>query len=294
MKTALTSGSRGALRRATLKSRSEVLTELTRRARAIRRNVLAMGQGQGRGYVGQGLALADLMAALYFYELRIDPVRLDWPERDRLVLSTAHSAIAIYAALTELGVYSREEIIRYGQDGSPIDENPTEHARGFEITGGSLGQGLSQAVGMALGARLAGRDSRIYCLVSDGELQEGQVWEAAMAASHYHLDNIVTLVDFNGIQADGPIADVMQVEPIAEKFQSFGWAAQEVDAHNLAAIVDALDAAREITGKPVVLVCRTIMCRGVPSLERRPKVHYIRLSPEEWETVIREFEEVEG
>lgn len=261
-------------------------------ARRIRRNVLEMVEGLGHGYVGQGLGTADLFAALYFDFLRFDPNNLDWPERDRFVLSTGHYAIGLIAALTELGVFTREELRQYGADGSRIEQNATEIVPGFEITGGSLSQGLSQAVGMGLGARLARRNNRIVCMLSDGELQEGQTWEAAMAAGHYALDNLIGIVDNNGLQADGPPARIMSVEPIPEKFIAFGWEARRIDGNDLPSILDALRWADALRGKPAMIVADTIPGKGIPSLERREKVHYVRPADPsaEWRAIRDEFE----
>ena len=255
--------------------------DLAARAHSIRRTVVQMCMGRGQGYAGQGLALAELVAALYFGELRRD--------RDHLVLSTGHSAIALFAGLRELGVYELEELETYGMDDSRIEESPLEGTPGFEITGGSLGQGLSQAVGMALGERLLGRDGRVYCLLSDGELQEGQVWEAAMCAGHYRLDNLVALVDDNRMQADGATAEVMNVEPIVDKFAAFGFAARRIDANDLAQVVDAFAWARAEKRRPVALVCETLPGKGVPSFEVYEKVHYIRAEREVWERALAEL-----
>jgi transketolase len=242
-----------------------------------------MCMGRGQGYAGQGLALAELVAALYFAELRTD--------RDHVVLSTGHSAIALFAGLRELGVYELEELETYGMDGSRIEESPLEGTPGFEITGGSLGQGLSQAVGMALGERLRGRDGRVYCLLSDGELQEGQVWEAAMCASHYGLDNLVALIDDNRMQADGATAEVMTVEPIVDKFAAFGFAARRIDANDLDQVVEAFAWARAEKGRPAALVCETLPGKGVPSFEVYEKVHYIRAEREVWERALAELDD---
>jgi transketolase len=253
---------------------------LAERAHRIRRTVVRMCARRGQGYAGQGLALADLMAALYFRELR---------EHDHFVLSTGHSAIAVFAALHELGTYTLEELETYGMDGSRIEESPLEGTPGFEITGGSLGQGVSQAVGMAVGERVKRTDSRVYCLVSDGELQEGQVWEAAMAAGHYRLDNLVVMVDNNRMQADGPTADVMTVEPVPEKFAAFGFHALRLDGNSLDEILAALDEARSTSGKPTALVCETVPGKGVPSFEVYEKVHYIRAEPAVWQRALEEL-----
>jgi len=260
--------------------------ELAGRAHAIRRIVLQMCQARGQGYAGQGLALADLMACLYFHELRRGE---DGELRDRFVLSTGHSAIALFAALGELGVYELEELKTYGMDGSRIEESPLEGLPGFEITGGSLGQGLSQAVGMALAERGRGEGNRVYCLLSDGELQEGQVWEAAMAAGHFRLDNLVVLVDNNGMQADGDVAEVMTVEPVHEKFSAFGFVARRIDGNDLETILEALAEARRTVARPTALVCETLPGKGVPSFEAHEKVHYIRAEPAVWARALAEL-----
>ncbi|HJQ75559.1 MAG TPA: transketolase, partial [Gaiellaceae bacterium] len=260
--------------------------DLAQRAHAIRRTVIRMCMGRGQGYAGQGLALAELMACLYFDELRRD--------RDHLVLSTGHSAIALFAGLRELGIYELAELETYGMDGSRIEESPLEGTPGFEITGGSLGQGLSQAVGLALGERLLGRDGRVYCLLSDGELQEGQVWEAAMSAGHYRLDNLVALIDDNRMQADGATAEVMTVEPIVDKFAAFGFAARRIDANDLEQIRAAFAWARSERGRPAALVCETLPGKGVPSFEVYEKVHYIRAEPAVWERALAELDAPSG
>lgn len=267
------------------------IADLHARARSIRHTVLEMAQALGHGYAGQGLEIADLLAALYFSELRFDPANLAAPGRDRFVLSTGHMGIGLLATLGELGILDHDELLTYGQPGSRIEQSPLYGVcPGFEITGGSLGMGLSQAIGMALGERLNRHESRVYCMLSDGELQEGATWEAALCAAHYKLDNLVALIDANGIQADGDVARVLAVEPIAAKWRAFNWHAIEVPGHDMAAILAALDEARARRDQPTVLVCATTPCKGVPSLEQRARVHYVRLTPEEWVEVIREFE----
>jgi transketolase len=257
---------------------------LRRRAHAIRRTVLEMCRGRGQGYAGQGLALADLMACLYLSAMAQDG---DGDLLDRFVLSTGHSAIALFAVLHELGVYDIEELRSYGMDGSRIEESPLEGTPGFEITGGSLAQGLSQAVGIAIGERLRASGARTFCLLSDGELQEGQTWEAAMAASHHGLSDLVVLVDNNGIQADGATADVMGVEPVPEKFAAFGFAAERVDAHDVDALLAALG---RRPGRPLALILQTVPGKGVPSFETSRKVHYIRAQDEVWAQALAELD----
>jgi transketolase len=257
----------------------ETVAVLQEHAHAIRETVLRMCMGRGQGYAGQGLALADLMSCLYFHALRSEDV---------LVLSTGHSAIAVYAALCRLGAYELEELETYGMDGSRIEESPLEGTPGFPITGGSLGQGLSQAAGLALGSRIQGSTRRVYCIVSDGELQEGQVWEALMFAAHHRLTNLTLIVDHNDMQADGATSEVMNVEPIDAKLGAFGFTVQRIDPHNIQAILTSLDFAKTEPG-PVALVADTIPGKGVPSFETQQRVHYIRADRSTWQRALREL-----
>lgn len=263
------------------------LSALRARARALRHHMLVMARGPGQGYVGQGLGIADLMAALYFHELRWDPANLSDPGRDRFVLSTGHYSIALWAALAEAGVFPLSELSTYGADDSRLQMSTLDTTPGVEVIGGSLGHGLGQAVGMALGARLQGTGARIFCELSDGELQEGATWEAAMAASHFRLDALVALIDCNGIQADGPV--VLDMEPVAEKWAAFGWEVQEIDGNDMADLVAALARARSGAGRPHAIVLRTVPGKGVPTLERRERVHFLRVAPDEWDDLITEL-----
>ena len=278
---------------------SETTRALRERAVAVRRRVIQMVQALGHGYLGQGLGAADILTTVYFHELARDPEQtadawLADPGRDRFVLSVGHYALGLFAVLAELGLYTDEELATYGLDGSEIEQNATEFARGFEVTGGSLGQGLSQAIGMALGARLAQAEGRrlfrVYALVSDGELQEGQVWEALMAAAHYRLDNLVAIFDLNKLQADGPPSQVMGIEPVHEKLRAFGWNVSRVDGNDLGALVAAFTEARQVQGQPSAIVCDTLPGKGVPSVEQREKVHYVRpRDPRELDGLLEEL-----
>lgn len=261
-------------------------------AKQVRRNILLEARGKGEGYVGQGLGAADIATALYFHEMNYDPGRVDWPERDRFVLSTGHYSILIYAALTALGVFPEERLADYGADESPFGMATHESTPGVEISGGSLGQGLSQSVGMALGSRLSGKGFRVFNFLSDGELQEGSTWEAAMSAAHFGLDNLVAVVDVNSVQADGKVADILAVEPIVDKWTAFGWHAAGVNGNSMSELVDALHAARESGGRPHVIVCYTVMGRGVDFIETRPKGHFVRVDEDEWELALSRLEEV--
>jgi transketolase len=266
------------------------LPDLHWRAKNLRRHVLRMAERVGQGYVGQGLGIADLLAVLYFHEMHYDPNRLSWPDRDRFILSTGHYSIGLYAALAEAGIIPLAELETYGADGSRLEMSGSETMPGFEMTGGSLGHGLSQAVGMALGLRLDGRQARVFNLLSDGELQEGATWEAAMAGGHYRLDNLMAFVDCNNQQADGPPGTIMSVEPVQDKWAAFGWHTQRVDGHDLQALVAALDKAGQVRNQPHAIILDTLLGKGVRLFEERDKSHFIRVEPEEWELARQQLE----
>ena len=252
------------------------------RAKTLRRHVLRMAQIVGQGYVGQGLGIADVLAAIYFSELRFRPAEPSWPDRDRFVLSIGHYAIALYAALAEAGVIPLAELDTYGVDKSRLEMSAPETTPGVEMTGGSLGHGLPQSVGMAMGLRLRGSDARVFNLLSDGECQEGATWEAALAGAHFHLDHLTAIIDCNNQQADGPPASVMGIEPVDEKWAAFGWHAQRVDGHDIPALLAAFDQARNTPGRPHAIVVDTLMGRGVRVFEEREKNHFIRVAADEW------------
>ncbi len=261
-------------------------------AHRLRRHMVGMARRQGQGYIAQGLGIADLLAALYFHELRYDPQRPDWPERDRFLLSTGHYSIALWAVLAEAGVIPEAELETYGADDSRLDMSTLDTTPGVEIIGGSLGHGLGQAVGVALGLRLQKSGSRVFVELSDGEMQEGATWEGAMAAGHFGLDNLVALVDCNGIQADGAL--VLDMEPVAEKWRAFGWETAEIDGNDMDQIVNALRGARSRTRRPKAIVLRTLPGKGIPTLESREKAHFVRIDPGEWDTLVRELETTHG
>ena len=258
------------------------VAEIRRRAHTMRGHVLHMAEIVGQGYVGQGLGIADLLATLYFGELRYDAKNLAWADRDRFVLSIGHYAIGLYAALGEAGVIPLAELDTYGADGSRLEMSAPETTPGVELTGGSLGHGLTQAVGMALGLRLDGKSARVFNLLSDGECQEGSTWEAAMAGAHHKLENLFAFIDCNNQQADGPPSKVMGLEPLHEKWAAFGWHTQRIDGNDSAAILTALSNAKTTPGRPHAIVLDTLMGRGVPLFEQREKNHFIRVAPEEW------------
>jgi transketolase len=255
--------------------------------------MLEMTRDKGEGYIAQGLAIADCLAVLYFHALRHDPGHPDWPDRDRFVLSTGHYSLAMYAVLAEAGYLDPADLPSYGLDGSALPMSTFDTTTGVEVVGGSLGQGLGQAVGMALGLRLDGRatdgrGARVFCELSDGELQEGSTWESAMAGASFGCDNLVALVDCNGVQADGPVS--VALEPVAAKWAAFGWDVSEVDGNSVDALAGALDGARAADGRPKVIVMRTTPGYGVASLMARPRAHFVRMSEAEWQTALSELD----
>ncbi|WP_316180624.1 transketolase [Bradyrhizobium sp. SZCCHNRI1009] len=261
---------------------------LAQRAYDIRRNALRMGEVQGQGYVAQALDISDVLAVAYFHAMRYRPEDPNWEERDRFLLSNGHYAIALYAALIEAGIVPEAELETYGSDDSRLPmSGMASYTPGMEMSGGSLGLGLSIAVGMGLGLKRKTSSSRVYTLFSDGELDEGSVWEAISSASHHKLDNLIGIVDVNNQQADGPSTQVMGFEPLVDRLEAFGWFVQRVDGNDLDAVVAAFDAAKtHAAPKPRMIVADTLMGKGVPFLEQREKNHFIRVEPHEWQLAI--------
>ncbi|WP_332681662.1 transketolase [Bosea sp. (in: a-proteobacteria)] len=265
---------------------------LERRAWNIRRHAILMGEVQGQGYIAQALDIADVLAVAYFHAMRYRPDDPDWEGRDRFLLSNGHYAIALYAALIEAGIIPEDELETYGTDESRLPmSGMASYTPGMEMSGGSLGLGLSIAVGKCLGLKRKGSDARVYTLFSDGELDEGSVWEAIMSAAHYKLDNLIAVVDVNNQQADGPSTKVMGFEPLVEKLQAFGWFTQRVDGNDLAAVCAAFDAARAQAGRPSMIIADTLMGKGVPFLEAREKNHFIRVEAHEWQLALAALDE---
>ena len=268
------------------------IPSLRARALNLRRKMMAMASGKGEGYIAQGLGIADCLAAIYFHELRYNSANPNWAQRDRFVLSTGHYSIAMYAALAEAGYLDVAELPTYGLNGSRLPMSTFDHTPGVEVVGGSLGHGLGQAVGMAMGLRLDGSAARVFCEISDGELEEGSTWEAAMAGATFKCDNLVALVDCNGIQADGPVT--VKIEPVADKFASFGWTTTEVNGNDMAQLVGALGEMRNRDSKPKAIVMRTTPGFGVPTLMKRERAHFVRVDNSEWDALIAEVEYENG
>jgi len=260
------------------------LALLQARARSIRKDIVISTTTAGSGHPTSSLSAVELLVCLYFSGvLRYDAKNPEWPQRDRFILSKGHAAPLLYAVLAEAGYFSRDLLPSLRKIGSPLEGHPNRRRLpGVEASTGSLGQGLSIGIGQALAARLDGHDSRVYVLLGDGELQEGQVWEAVMAARRFGLDNLIALVDENGYQQTGATAEIMDLRPISSKFESFGWIAQEIKGHDCADILQALESAARPQGRPSVIVARTIkgyplqeLLRGAPNHHGRP------LTPEE-------------
>ena len=265
---------------------------LAERARNIRRHALRMGEVQGQGYIAQALGIADVLAVSFFHAVRYRAEDPMWEGRDRFLLSIGHYAIAWYAALIEAGVVPESELETYGCDDSRLPmSGMASYTPMMEMSGGSLGLGLGIAVGRCLGLRRKGGERFVFNLMSDGELDEGTTWEAAMSAGHHRLGNLICLVDVNRMQADGVSTGVLNFEPLAPKFEAFNWFVQRVDGNDIDALVRAFDAARSCPeAKPRVIICDTKMAKGVPFLESREKSHFLRVEQHEWAQAIAALE----
>jgi transketolase len=266
------------------------MESLQERARQIRIHVLKMLTRAGSGHTGGSLSAVEVITALYFYKMRIRPQDPDWEDRDRFVLSKGHAVPALYAAMAIAGYLPQEELMTLRQIDSRLQGHPDMRTLpGIDFSTGSLGQGLSVANGMALAARLDQRDVRVYVLLGDGEIQEGQVWEAAMAASHYEIDNLCAILDFNKLQIDGCVLEVMSIEPVADKWRSFGWEVMEADGHDFSQILPALDRAEEVKGRPSLIIAHTIKGKGVSFMENQAKYHGVAPTPDELERALIEL-----
>jgi transketolase len=262
---------------------------LEQRAHSIRRYALRMAAVQGQGYIAQALGIADVLAVAYFDALAYRPEDPEWEGRDRFLLSIGHYAIALYAALIEAGILPEDEIESYGSDDSRLPmSGMAAYTPGMEITGGSLGQGLPIAIGMCLALKRKRSASFVYNLMSDGELDEGSTWEAAMSAASFKLNNLVVIVDVNNMQADGPSKGILNFEPLEQKFTAFGFHVQRVDGNSIGDLVLAFRQARELQeDQPRAVICDTRMGKGVGFLERRERSHFLRVEPEEWSEALR-------
>ncbi|RLF51372.1 MAG: transketolase [Thermoplasmata archaeon] len=271
----------------------KLIKELKRKALQIRKWVIESVYRAGSGHPGGSLSVADILACLYFHEMRHDPKNPKWPDRDRLVLSKGHAAPALYAALALAGYFPVEELKNLRKIGHFLQGHPCmKKVPGVDMSTGSLGQGLSVAVGMALAGKLDNRDYRVFVILGDGEVQEGQIWEAANAASHYKLDNLIAILDRNKLQIDGPTEEVMHVEPLAWRWKAFGWDVIEIDRHDME---DNLDTFHDITlnEKPTIIIAHTIKGKGVSFMEGTLSFHGKPPSHEQYIRAMSELEQEE-
>ncbi len=269
---------------------AENINSLKEKARVLRIAILEMLTEAGSGHTGGSLSAADIATALYFYKMRHNPKDPKWRERDRFILSKGHAAPLLYAALALSGYFDKQLLKTLRKLGSPLQGHPcSKTLPGVEISTGSLGQGLSIANGIAMGLKLDGLSSRVYCLLGDGEIQEGQVWEAAMTAAHYRLDNLCAIIDNNGLQIDGQCSDVMSIEPIVNKWEAFGWHVIDINGHDMKAILNAFDEAERVKSKPTMIVARTVKGKGVSFFEGKVQYHGIAPTREELERALKEL-----
>lgn len=259
-------------------------------ARQIRRNIITMVAKAASGHPGGSLSAVEILTALYFKEIKVDPQKPAWPERDRFILSKGHAAPLLFSVLAEKGFFPREELLTFRQLNSRLQGHPDmKKAPGVDMSTGSLGQGISAAVGMALAGKLDKKDYRVFVLMGDGESEEGQVWEAAMAAAHYRLDNLTVFLDHNRLQIDGPVEEVLSPEPLDEKFRAFGWHVVDIDGHAFSEISAAVDEARKTKGKPTVIIAKTVKGKGVSFMENQVGWHGAPPSKEQAEQALAEL-----
>ena len=259
-------------------------------AKTIRVDILTMLNKSGSGHTGGSLSAVDILVSLYFYKMRHNPQNPKWSDRDRFVLSKGHGAPALYAVLARSGYFDLSELMNLRKLGSILQGHPDMKVTpGVDVSTGSLGQGLSMANGMALALKLDKRPSRVYALMGDGENQEGQIWEAAMAAAHYKLDNVCGIIDHNGLQIDGPVNEIMKIEPIAQKWASFRWEVFQVNGHDFQEIISALDKAETVKNKPSLIVANTVKGKGVSFFENKVEYHGVAPTNEELKKALIEI-----
>jgi len=270
--------------------RERDVTFLKKQAKLVRMEILKMLALAGSGHTGGSLSAADIVTVLYFSKMRHRPDEPNWKERDRFILSKGHAAPLLYAVLAMTGYFNISMLKTLRKLGSPLQGHPCSRVLpGVEISTGSLGQGLSVSNGIALGMKIDNLSSRVYCLLGDGETQEGQVWEAAMTAAHYRLDNLCAIVDLNGLQIDGLVSKVKGIEPVASKWSAFGWHVIEIDGHNMEEILNGLDEAEKVKEKPTMIIAHTIKGKGVSFFEGKVEYHGMAPTHEELEKALKEL-----
>lgn len=264
--------------------------QLKEKARELRVSILEMLHEAGSGHPGGSLSAIDIMTVLYNNVMRHDPNNAKWEERDRFILSKGHIAPALYAVLGHCGYFEQKEFSTLRKYKSILQGHPCMHKTpGVEVSAGSLGQGLSIATGLAIGGRLNAKDYRVYCMMGDGEIQEGQIWEAAMSAGHYKLDNLCAILDYNGVQIDGKVEDIMTINPCKEKWLAFNWNVIEIDGHDVVQIDNAFKEAKEYKGKPTIIIAKTVKGKGVSFMEHAPAWHGTAPNKEQLEKALAEL-----
>ena len=276
-----------------MKIQNKTIDELKEIAKKIRLGIIDAVYYGKSGHPGGSLSIADIMTVLYFDEMNIDSEKPDWEERDRLVLSKGHCSPALYSALAYRGFFPIEDLKTFRNINSYLQGHPDrKHIPGVDMTTGSLGQGLSAANGMAIAGKIENKNYRVYCILGDGELEEGQIWEAAMSANKYKLDNLCVIIDNNNLQIDGTIDEVMSSKPIDEKFRSFGFEIIKIDGHNLEEIKSAFEVARNIKNKPVCIIANTIKGKGVSYMENKPEWHGKAPNDEEYKKAVEDIKKM--
>ena len=269
----------------------EKIKYIQEKAYQIRKLIIQMLAEAKSGHPGGSLSSTDIIACLYFDVLRHDPKNRNWPDRDRFHLSKGHCCPAVYAALALSGYFPQEELFTLRKLGSILQGHPDRHTPGIEVASGSLGQGLSVAIGMSLAARIDKKDYRVYCLMGDGEIQEGNIWEAAMAAAHFKLDNLCGIVDYNRFQIDGRTDEIMNLEPLVNKWEAFGWHVIDIDGHSIPQILEAFNKAKTMKEKPTVIIAHTVKGKGVSFMEHVVDFHGRAPTEEEKKKALKELDE---
>ncbi|MBM3702392.1 MAG: transketolase [Actinobacteria bacterium] len=268
----------------------KIIDDLKEKAKIIRCHIVEMIYRAQVGHPGGSLSAADILTALYFYILSIDPKNPDWEDRDRFVLSKGHAATALYSTLAERGFFPTDLLFTFGQIGSLLQVHPDKNkVPGIDASTGALGQGLSIALGMALGARVDGKKYWVYALIGDGEIQEGQIWEAAMCTAHYKVTNLITILDYNKVQLMGPVSKIMEVSPVKDKWLSFGWNVIEIDGHDMKQIINSIYEAKRVKQKPTIIIAHTIKGKGISYMEGTHEWHGKAPCKEELEIAIKEL-----
>ncbi|OGX33803.1 MAG: transketolase [Omnitrophica WOR_2 bacterium RIFCSPLOWO2_02_FULL_50_19] len=267
------------------------IKDFKQKARQLRIDILETIANAGSGHPGGSLSCVEILISLYFYKLRPVPQNPAWADRDRFIMSKGHASAALYTTLASCGYFPKEELRNFRKLGSRLQGHVYAGVPGVEFSTGALGEGLSVANGMALGAKIRKKDFKVYCLLGDGEMQEGQVWEAAMTAAQHKLDNLCAIVDYNGVQQNGPVAQIKNEEPLAGKLRDFGWNTLDINGHDFDDIIKALDLSGKIKDKPTFIAARTIKGKGVSFMEGNPRWHGKAPNGDELSKALEEIKE---